>query len=83
MLRHLRAGGTSTQDINFYMHELKESAIMGRTGGYGSHDVARAAHLETLQWQRIPYAAGYESQLYHPSVIRSFSEMFNPAAWPK
>jgi hypothetical protein len=83
MLARLRAGETAAQDINFYMHELKESAVMARTGGYTGYDAARAAHMETLQWQGIPYAAGYESQLYHPSVIRAFSEMFNPAGWPK
>ena len=83
MLDRLRAGQTSVQDINFYMHELKESAVMGRTGGYGTYDGARAAHLETLQWQKTPYAPGYESQLYHPDVIRMFQDMFNPAAWPK
>jgi len=33
--------------------------------------------METLQWQGIHYAAGYESQLYHPSVIRAFSEMLS------
>jgi hypothetical protein len=82
MLGRLRAGETAVQDINFYMHELKESAAMARTGGYGTYG-ARAAHLATLQWQGIPYAAGYESRLYHPSVIQAFSEMFNPAAWPK
>ncbi len=30
MLQRLRAGSTSPQDISFYMHELKESAIMNR-----------------------------------------------------
>jgi len=76
MLQRLRAGSTSPQDINFYMHELKESAIMNRGVG------ARDAHLQTLQWQGIPYKAGYESQLYHPSVIQQFPEYFNPAAHP-
>jgi hypothetical protein len=83
MLGRLRAGETTTQDINFYMHELKESAVISRTGGYGTYEAARAAHLETLKWQGISYAAGYESHLYHPSVIRAFPESFNPAAWPK
>lgn len=83
MLERLRAGQTSVQDINFYMHELRESAVMERTGGYGTYEGARAAHLETLQWQNIPYAPGYESQLYHPDVIRAFQDMFNPAAWPQ
>jgi hypothetical protein len=76
MLQRLRAGSTSPQDINFYMHELKESAIMNRGVG------ARDAHLQTLQWQGIPYKAGYESQLYHPSVIQQFPAYFTPAAHP-
>ena len=85
MVARLRAGETSTHDITFYMHELKESAIMGRTRSAYSevYDWQRAAHLETLQWQKIPYAPGYESQIYHPSVISQFPEQFNPAAWPK
>ena len=76
MIQRLRSGMTSTQDINFYMHELKESTFM-RMGLE-----PRAAHLETLNWQKIPYAPGYESELYHPDVIRQFSEYFNPAAHP-
>jgi RHS repeat-associated protein len=74
MLERLRLGSTSPQDINFYMHELKESAIMNRGVD------ARDAHLETLEWQGIPYKPGYESQLYHPNVIEQFPEYFNPAA---
>ena len=52
-------------------------------GDCGTYEGARAAHLETLRWQGIPNGAGYESRLYHPSVIRALSETFNPAAWPK
>jgi hypothetical protein len=76
MLERLRSGNTTSQDINFYMHELKESAIMNKGVG------ARDAHLQTLEWQGIRYEPGYESQLYHPDVIRQFSEYFNPAAHP-
>jgi hypothetical protein len=76
MLHRLRSGNTTLQDINFYMHELKESAIMNR----GVE--ARDAHLRTLEWQGIPYKPSYESQLYHPSVIKQFPEYFNPAAHP-
>ena len=85
MVGRLKAGQTTAQDINFYMHELKESAVMGRTRGAFSdvYEWQRAAHLETLEWQGIPYHPGYESQLYHPDVIRQLPEHFNPAAWPK
>lgn len=76
MLNRLKSGMTSPQDVNFYMHELKESAFMRQ--GLDS----RAAHLRTLDWQGIPYAPGYESQLYHPDVIMQFREFFNPAAHP-
>jgi hypothetical protein len=68
MLTRLRAGETSIQDLNFYAHELIESGLM-----QGGMD-ARAAHLETLQRQGIPYIPGYESQLYQPDVIRQFPE---------
>jgi RHS repeat-associated protein len=77
MLARLRAGQTAPQDINFYVHELKESARVG--AGLDQ----QAAHEAALQWQGIPYKTGYESQLYHPDVIRQFSTEFNRAAWPK
>lgn len=77
MLGRLRAGQTSPQDINFYMHELKESARMKAGLDYN------AAHQATLQWQGIPYNAASPAQLYHPDVIRQFSDSFNKAAWPK
>lgn len=77
MLARLRSGQTTTHDINFYMHELKESARMRAGLDYD------AAHKATLQWQGIPYNAASPAQLYHPDVIRQFSDTFNPAAWPK
>lgn len=78
MLQRLRGGKATTHDTNFYLHELKESFLMNRRG-LGARD----AHLKTLEWQGIPYKAGYESQLYSPDVIRDLPEYFNPAAWPK
>jgi hypothetical protein len=81
MVARLRAGETSIQDINFYTHELREGQLM--RGIEYSNDASRAAHLKTLEWQGIPYEPGYESQLYHPDVIRQHPEFFNPAAWPK
>ncbi|GHU24556.1 hypothetical protein AGMMS50243_27810 [Betaproteobacteria bacterium] len=74
MIRRLRSGQTTTQDINFYMHELKESSFMRKGLGYDS------VHQAALKWQGIPYKAGFESQLYHPSVIRANSSEFSPAA---
>jgi len=43
---------------------------------------ANDAALETLERQGIPYVPGYESQLYHPSVIIKYPDHFNPAAHP-
>jgi hypothetical protein len=83
MIARLKAGETAAQDINFYLHEMREAEIMGERGGYGVYELERAAHLETLEWQGISYEAGYEAQLYHPEVIRQFPELFNPAAWPQ
>ena len=81
MLGRLKAGETTSHDLNFYAHELYESQLM-RGSDYG-YDAARAAHLQTLESQGIPYAPGYESQLYHPDVITEFLEFFNPAVRPK
>jgi hypothetical protein len=61
-------------DAAFYQHELLESSLMD--SGMG----ARAAHLETLSQQGIPYAPGCEAQLYHLTVIQQFPTYFNPAA---
>jgi len=77
MLSRLRSGQTTTPDINFYMHELKESARMRAGLDYD------AAHKATLQWQGIPYGPASPAQIYHPDVIRQFSTEFNPAAWPQ
>jgi RHS repeat-associated protein len=63
-------------DAAFYQHELTESSLMD------AGMEARAAHLETLGRQGIEYAPGYESQLYHPTVIQNFPQYFNPAAHP-
>ena len=45
---------------------------MARTGGYGTYEGARAAHMETLQWQGIPYGwlrvAALSSER-HPGVL--------------
>ena len=61
-------------DAAFYQHELLESSLMD--SGMG----ARAAHLETLGQQGMPYAPGYEAQLYHPTVIQQFPAWFSQAA---
>ena len=77
MIARLKAGDATAHDLNFYAHELHESMLMQQ----GME--ARAAHLRTLESQGISYKPGYESQLYHPDVIRQYPEQFNPAAWPK
>jgi len=77
MIGRLRAGSTTTQDVNFYNHELREKYLMDRGMGYAE------AHSVALRWQGIPHVPGYESQLFHPSVIQQMPEYFNPAAHPK
>lgn len=74
MLQRLRTGQATQQDLNFYMHELKESAFM-RQGVD-----ARAAHEATLKWQGIPYKPGYEAQLYSKDAIQAGGTTFSPAA---
>lgn len=74
MVQRLRAGQATQQDLNFYMHELKESAFMRQ--GLD----ARAAHGATLKWQGIPYKAGYEAQLYSKDAIQAGGTTFSPAA---
>jgi hypothetical protein len=70
MIERLRLGLRTKQDINFYMHELKESALMNR--GIGPRD----AHLQTLQWQGIPYVRGVERELYAPDALEAFEKAF-------
>jgi len=67
MIERLRSGFRTDQDINFYMHELKESAIMNRG------IAPRPAHLQTLEWQNIPYVRGYEKRLYAPDALKLFN----------
>ena len=74
MIGRLKAGEMTPQDLRFYFHELRESTLMSR--GIGARD----AHLQTLEWQGIPYKAGYEAQLYHPDVILRDPSAFSPAA---
>lgn len=76
MLARLRSGEREPQDVAFYYHELHEAELMA------AGMTPREAHLTTLAWQGIDYAAGYERFLYHPSVIAALREHFNPAAWP-
>ena len=90
MLDRLNAGFTDPQDLTFYEHETIESGIFSdlNPGGLDTQSeefqsLARQAHLQTLEQQGIPYEAGYESQIYHPSVISQYPNYFNPAAWPK
>jgi hypothetical protein len=70
MILRLRKGNKTPQDVNFYLHELKESALMNR--GLA----AREAHLATLRWQGISYVRGYEALLYAPEAHR----LLNPNA---
>ncbi len=66
MLERLRAGNRTLQDIEFYLHELKESAVFRRTGDL------LGAHLEALQWRGVT-----EKSLFHPEVIQQNPQLFN------
>jgi hypothetical protein len=70
MVTRLRSGLRTEHDIAFYRHEIYESSLM-RSGME-----ARAAHLNTLEWQGIPYVKGYEQRLYHPDVLKQFPDSF-------
>lgn len=76
MIDRLKLGFAESHDLAFYEHETIEAGLM--RAGLGARD----AHLETLSRQGIPYQPGYDSQLYHPSVISRYLDHFNPAAHP-
>ena len=68
MLERLRSGHATAQDIEFYLHELKESAIFRRTGDLGR------AHGEALRWRGVS-----ERMLFHRDVIEQYPGFFSPA----
>jgi hypothetical protein len=68
MLERLRSGLATPQDIEFYLHELKESAIFRRTGDLPY------AHAEALRWR-----GATEQMLFHSDVIARYPEFFSPA----
>jgi hypothetical protein len=68
MLERLRSGHATPQDIEFYLHELKESAIFRRTGDL------RHAHDAALRWRGVS-----EQMLFHREVVDRFPEFFNPS----
>ncbi len=65
MLERLRSGATSSQDIEFYMHELKESARFRATGNLMD------AHNSAIQWRGVT-----SKDLFHPDVISAHPEIF-------
>ncbi|MCL6581746.1 MAG: hypothetical protein K6U08_09070, partial [Firmicutes bacterium] len=67
MLERLRSGRAATQDVEFYLHELKESSSLRRTGDL------RKAHQEALGWRGVT-----EKDLFHPDVIQRYPELFGP-----
>jgi len=71
MLDRLRNGAQTAQDLNFYAHELHEAELMDKGMD------AEEAHLATLKWQRIPYAPGYQADLYAREVIERFPDAFS------
>ena len=69
-----KAGHTMVQDLNFYVNtSYTNPRLCSRAWKQ------RVVHLQTLEWQGIPYKPWNESQLYHPDVIREFSDSFKPA----
>jgi hypothetical protein len=86
MLARLRAGFADPQDLNFYEHETIESGIFNQINpgnlspeSEEFQNLAEQAHLQTLKQQGIPYAPGFQAQLYHPSVILQYPNNFSPA----
>lgn len=71
MLDRLRSGATSSQDIEFYMHELKESARFRATGNLPD------SHNAALQWRGVT-----SQDLFHPEVIRANPSVFSPSWQP-
>jgi hypothetical protein len=69
MLERLRSGLTTQQDIEFYLHELKESAVFRQTG-----DLARA-HQEALRFRGVT-----SRSLFHRDVVEKYPEFFN-SSW--
>ena len=65
MLKRLQSGMTSPRDIEFYMHELKESARFRATGSLMD------AHNAALQWRGVT-----SKDLFHPDVISKYPEIF-------
>jgi hypothetical protein len=69
MLQRLREGHKSFQDIEFYLHELKESVIFERTNDL------RSSHQKALKWRSVT-----ERDLFHQDVINANKELF-PVSW--
>jgi RHS repeat-associated protein len=74
MLQRLRAGYWTQWDQAFLQHELTEAKLMAQGMEY------EVAHRLTLAQQGISYEPGYEAYLYHPEVIKAFSDYFSFAA---
>jgi hypothetical protein len=66
MLERLSKGFTTTYDIEFYLHELKESSRFIKFG-----DILDAHH-ESLNWRRVS-----EFELFHPDVVQKHRSYFN------
>jgi RHS repeat-associated protein len=69
MLERLRSGSATPQDIEFYLHELKESARFRATGDLMS------SHNSALEWRGVT-----SKDLFHPDVIRANPDIF-PTGW--
>ena len=68
MLKRLREGNIGETELRFYQHELLEMEIITDY----SYEGARAAHLEVLEMQGIPYEKGYEKMLYGDDIYNDY-----------
>jgi hypothetical protein len=71
------AGGCrEAHDIEFYLHELRESAVFNRLfrQGLNPQEVQDVAHNTALN-----YRGASETNLFHPDVVKQFSDLFGNA----
>jgi len=71
MLQRLHEGHRSSQDVEFYLHELKESSIFRRT-----------MNLKTAHEGALKYRNATEFNLFHKDVMDRYPDQFN-ATWRK
>lgn len=65
MLKRLKDSIKTDQDLEFHLHELKESTLRGTLS-------QEEAHAEALRWRNVT-----ERYLFHIDVICANPEVFN------